>query len=136
MFTKKEIKFRVWAPDEKRMIKNAVVSGDIVIAEYDLLTEDTDFEPMYYSYENSKSKTPFVVMQFTGIRDMVGKEVYESDKVIYTLSHDSSQKENEAVVEWHKHAWRLNKIWLLTEIRNIKVVGNIHENAGLLVVAP
>jgi hypothetical protein len=66
-------------------------------------------------------------MQFTGIRDMVGKEVYESDKVVYTLNHDSSQKEIEAVVEWHNHAWRLNRIWLLTEIRNIKVVGNVHE---------
>ena len=66
------------------------------------------------------------VGQFTGLRDTAGKEIYEGDKVIYTLNHDSSQKEIEAVIEWHNHAWRLNHIWLLTEIRMIKVVGDVH----------
>ena len=65
------------------------------------------------------------VMQFTGYKDIDGKEIYEGDKVIYTLNHDASQKEIKADVEWHNHAWRLNRIWLLTEIRNITVVGDV-----------
>jgi hypothetical protein len=101
----REIKFRAFSTIGKhRMIylKNGSLS--------DLLETDT-----------------WKVMQFTGLRDRNGKEIYEGDKVIYTLNHDSSQKEIEADVEWHNHAWRLNRIWLLTEIRNIKVVGNVHE---------
>ena len=66
------------------------------------------------------------VGQFTGVLDAIGKEIYEGDKVVYTLNHDSSQKEIEAVIEWHNHVWRLNRIWLLTEIRMIKVVGDVH----------
>lgn len=64
----------------------------------------------------------YVLMQFTGVRDMLGKEIYEGDKVVYTLNNDSSQKEIEAKIEWHNHAWRLNRIWLLTEIITIKVL--------------
>jgi hypothetical protein len=66
------------------------------------------------------------VGQFTGVRDMYTKEIYEGDKVIYTLIGDSTNKEIEGTVEWYKHSWRLNRIWLLTEIKSIKVVGNIY----------
>lgn len=62
----------------------------------------------------------------TGVRDMLGKDIYAGDKVVYTLNNDSSQKEIEAEIEWHNHAWRLNRIWLLTEIRTIKVIGDVY----------
>ena len=66
------------------------------------------------------------VGQFTGVIDMLGKEIYEGDRVVHTLNHDSSQKEIESEIEWYNHAWRLNRIWLLTEIRTIKVVGDFN----------
>lgn len=68
-----------------------------------------------------------IFQQFTGIKDINGKEIYEGDKVDFTLTHDSYNKLYSSVVEWHNHAWRLNKIWLLSEISNIAVIGNIYE---------
>lgn len=125
----REIKFRAWVVNS--VIQELLYPDDIQInsAAAKSFQLRVGFEDAYPNKNNIEQWQKNIVwMQFTGIRDVVGKEVYESDKVIYTLNHDSSQKEIEAIVEWHKHAWRLNKIWLLTEIRNIKVVGNIYQN--------
>ena len=70
--------------------------------------------------------------QFTGLLDVDGVELYEGDIVAYTLKDDSKKRVVVATIEWYKHAWRLNKIWLLTEISSIKVIGNIHQNKELL----
>jgi uncharacterized phage protein (TIGR01671 family) len=124
----REIKFRAWVVNNS--IKEMQYADEIQINSADAKAFQlrVGFEDAFPEKNNIEQwQKDIVWMQFTGIRDMVGKEVYESDKVIYTLNHDSSQKEIEAVVEWHNHAWRLNRIWLLTEIRNIKVVGNVHE---------
>jgi hypothetical protein len=63
------------------------------------------------------------VGQFTGVIDSLGKEIYEGDKVVYTLKNDSSLNEIEGKIEWHNHAWRLSRIWLLSEIITLKVIG-------------
>lgn len=100
----REIAFRAWEDDRKKMV----------------------YGYQYYIGEAEYKNHP--LMQYTGIKDVNNYNVFESDKVVYTLIDDSSQKEIEAVVEWHNYAWRLNRIWLLTEIKTIKVVGNIYEN--------
>jgi uncharacterized phage protein (TIGR01671 family) len=124
----REIKFRAWVVNNS--IKEMHYADEIQINSADAKSFQlrVGFEDAFPEKNNIEQwQKDIAWMQFTGIRDMEGKEVYESDKVVYTLNHDSSQKEIEAVVEWHNHAWRLNRIWLLTLIRNIKVVGNVHE---------
>lgn len=109
----REIKFRA-----KRIDNNELVYGYYV--------KDQQGRHRIYSTSNTYHfVNPETIGQFTGFLDKENKEIYEGDKVVYTLNHDSSQKEIEAEVEWHKHSWRLNRIWLLTEIRKIKVVGDV-----------
>lgn len=74
----------------------------------------------------------FIVDQYTDKISNDNKQVCESDIVEYTLTHDSSNRKIKGVIEWHNHAWRLNKIWLLTEVNFISIIGNIHENPELL----
>lgn len=127
----REIKFRAWVKNNS--IQEMHYADEIQINSADAKSFQlrVGFEDAYPEKNNIEQwQKEIVWMQFTGIRDMVGKEVYESDKVVYTLNHDSSQKDIEAVVEWYNHAWRLNRIWLLTEIRNIKVVGNAYEGVS------
>lgn len=69
--------------------------------------------------------------QFTGLKDSKGVEIFEGDIVKYTLTHDPSEKDIASTVTWHRHAWRLNNLWLLTEINSIEVIGNIFENPNL-----
>jgi len=116
---KRKIKFRAWN-NRKNMFEKTFSSRLFIqlFGDINILQDDKSFADVSQDY---------ILNQFTGLIDKNSVEIYEDDKVIYTLNDDSSQKEIEAVVEWHKHAWRLNRIWLLTEIRNIKVVGNVHE---------
>jgi uncharacterized phage protein (TIGR01671 family) len=111
------IKFRAWSKILKEMLPNVQNHiGNDGWGFGSILNNEKDFK----------------VMQFTGRLDKNEKEIYESDHVIYTLNHDSSQIKIESTVEWHNHAWRLNRIWLLTEIDTIEVIGNIFETPELL----
>ena len=118
------IKFRAWSVKEKRFLEDyefTITNDGIPLDEYG-----------DESKNNSCPSGEYKIMQFTGLLDKNGKEIYEGDKVIYTLTHDSDSLKIEATVEWHNHAWRLNRIWLLTEIRTIEIIGNVFSTPDLL----
>ncbi len=66
----REIKFRAWDLVRKRLVNDITFTYD----------EDDNFNNMYD--ENSNQIEDKIIMQFTGLKDKNGKEIYEGDIVI------------------------------------------------------
>lgn len=118
------IKFRAWSDDLKSM--------------------GMPFEPFDYEFMASGGTFPLgtVFMQFTGIKDKNGNEIYEGDVVILTDLDDEST--HTTYVKWMDGGFTLewdyafedgSDITLIgwaTEYVSVEVIGNIFENADLL----
>lgn len=92
---------------------------------------------MHYGNSSIADKTDWPLMQFTGLKDREGKEIWEGDIIRwhhYTL-HDILAK-----VEWHNGSFKQfpiqNKGANCGDITNLsgklEVLGNIYENGDLL----
>lgn len=106
----REIKFRAWVPDGKVMIQHREV-----------------VERAHRKFRDSFNASD-IVMQFTGLFDKNGKEIYEGDVV----------KCNDLLcdVYWDYAGFRIrplpNAVISINTNRDIEVIGNIYENPELL----
>ena len=121
------IKFRAWSPKLNKMSK-PFSFGQI------LNFCDTNFKSLELDKE--------IVMQFTGMHDKSGKEIYEGDLIIGNTSYERSDDERIWTVDdpcevkyWKDvcgfHPFTLNERWRC-DLENVVVIGNIHENPELL----
>ena len=99
----REIKFRAW--DGKKMLKNVPIDA-VTLGKY------LDF-----------IGTSLSVMQYTGLADKNGVEIYEGD----VLS-------NSSIIEWDEQnaQWAFEGCVEDVTVGNLKVIGNIYENPELL----
>ncbi|MGI8216732.1 YopX family protein [Bacillus cereus] len=119
----KEIKFRVWdkvIPRDLQEIEDGVASGEIV--EWDYVKKSS------YLMDGLNGKYP--IMQYTGVRDLQGNEIYEGDIVKnafgeeYKIIWDEKRCQfiavttNEDGSEWYQNV-----------SRSLEVIGNIYENS-------
>lgn len=115
----REIKFRAWDKDEKEMLPlgDMIENGGV-----SYFIGENDLQPQYKS---------IVLMQFTGLKDKNGKEIYEGDIVNYLYSGDEK-----LMVEWYDYEWLLatkeKKIISDFDWKECEVIGNIYENPELL----
>lgn len=85
----------------------------------------------------------YILMQYTGLKDRNGKEIYEGD--IVTLPYENNKNLLQAVIEWSFSGWCFrwcNKRVSSTRGREIEsvfhnieffeIIGNIYENPKLL----
>lgn len=113
----REIKFRAWEKNLKEMI----------------LVEEIDFNSLMI---NQSTAWRFIdeveLMQYTGLKDKNGTEIYEGDIVLDKLNNEYGEvvfDEGCFLVLWQEGQ---NTVYQATREFYIEVVGNVYENKNLL----
>jgi uncharacterized phage protein (TIGR01671 family) len=141
---KREIKFRAWDAEKQQMLRGSQFDVEAQNGKVFKITPDLQCE-----YKE------WLLMQFTGLLDKNGKEIYEGDivRILYTDWLSKPDTDSRTIEQYLKDIAKVREIiWYegrwLTAIKKdgeyyygsigvaphgyIEVIGNIHENPELL----
>lgn len=129
-------KFRAWASQIKQMVYMG--GPKCVLYEFD---EDEEWG-MFFPFKSKQACLSGYdsIMQFTGLHDKNGRDIYEGD----LLKHENSKEKDHAFeVIFEDGGFRLRQLWQkeypnsMTSgarlIRELIYIGNIHENPELCI---
>ena len=161
----RKIKFRVWDRALNKMITKENVkelldtvntgdcdtdytySRDEWYPAYDILIIFDYFEDIQYRYIEDTSTKRFELMQYTGLHDKNGKEIYEGDIVLYQdweMAYEGGGNDsfiNKGIVEYREDNCCFNVTErqtvdladvLYKDNEDLEVIGNIYNNPELL----
>ena len=129
----REIKFRAWEKEIKKMFYD-------IQDYYDTLGYNFDAGAMCDNncvFGDLIKDKRLEIMQYTGLKDKNGKEIYEGDIIKYKTAYYGNEKEHQEVVEW-KNDLGCDSfgeplgIGYLFRGFDIEVVGNKFENPEIL----
>lgn len=140
----REIKFRAFDEGNKIMhydfqfIKSGDEGNDWIIFTSDKNKLSDKTSPLQNPYFSQQLK----IMQYTGLKDCTGKDIYEGDIVegfvnIFSTDfagndrHGKTLKKGYVYYDLETPSFNINfddSIDFLTEFENIKILGNIYEN--------
>ena len=117
----REIKFRAWHKTEKSMLQ----AGDDYGSKHSL-------DCVVYFMQGQ----PVELMQYTGLKDKQGKEIYEGDilKLVYSLDMGQWTKYGETTIQvkWSDFQCGFYPFVNFKDIERTEVIGNIYENPEIL----
>jgi len=135
----REIKFRAWSEKDERMyydIEEISFDTEIgIVVGYSDRAENY-FPPSGYGPITSYVQN-VILLQYTGLKDKNGEEIYEGD-IIHILDPNAISQGWDIDVRWSDSygQWYLLEgtldLALFEEADNCEVVGNIYENPNLL----
>lgn len=92
--------------------------------------------PYIGSQNNFVMVEPATVGQFTGLKDYDGKEIWEGDILRDTEGRIFQVVWNTGAGAWEFVGSKLHMLFIMTYPDLYKVIGNVHDNPGLLEQKP
>lgn len=131
----REIKFRAWSG--RRMLENVnTINGQAAINHPynpdDKILQDEDGVHYYCNWDFDKP-VDYPLMQFTGLKDVNGVDVYEGDILKEKRVLSDGVVYNNVLVIYNPPSFEVDSL-PLTNYMGItwEIIGNIHENRELL----
>ena len=125
----REIKFRAWDEETKQLLIVNSLTLDFGLC--DLWNGKPEDEGV------AKKLSDVNLMQYTGLKDKNGVEIYESDVVKFNFI---GREEGTSEVKWEYGEWNVTdfseKVRIsdnIHEAADIEVIGNIYQNPELLI---
>ncbi len=119
----REIKFRVWDKDLKRI--------RYLNTEHDFIRFDSLGQGYYENMQTGLGEWFSDLMQYTGLKDKNGKEIYEGDICLVTILPENYKEKMVTVWCNDRNGFRFQdedgEVWNVNDTE-IEVIGNIYES--------